>query len=165
MDTGMGTPVWTLVWTAGYEKGKPCNLISISWRRCDEQLGVEQEFAELCAFSLWFGEVRKFAAMASLIVAPSSLCCSSSAFFTPMAVRAASTSSSVVVSLPAIVCGRGDRRTAKGKRARGSFGNSRPKDSSKGTGLAVTPLPPRPKKNVEDTEYIHVDIDESLFNN
>jgi 30S ribosomal protein S31 len=106
--------------------------------------------------------------MASLIVAPSSLCCSSSAFFTPVAVRgagAASTSSSVAVSLPAIVCGRGDRRTAKGKRARGSFGNSRPKDSSKGTGLAVTPLPPRPKKDVEDTEYIHVDIDESLFNN
>lgn len=108
--------------------------------------------------------------MASLMFAPSLVCCSRSVFFTPVAVRgggggAESTSSSMAVSMPAIVCGRGDKRTAKGKRARGSFGNSRPKDSSKGKGLAVTPLPPRPKKDVEDTEYIHVDIDPSLFTN
>lgn len=93
--------------------------------------------------------------------------CSSSTFFTALPLLsniAASASSCVSVSLPAIVCGRGDRRTAKGKRARGSFGNCRPKDSSKGTGLAVTPLPPRTKKEVEDTEFINVEIDESLFN-
>nr|XP_024397525.1 30S ribosomal protein S31, chloroplastic-like [Physcomitrium patens]PNR39403.1 hypothetical protein PHYPA_019681 [Physcomitrium patens] len=107
--------------------------------------------------------------MASLVAVPSSLCCSSSTFFKalPMPSAAAvssSSSSSSSVSLPAIVCGRGDKRTAKGKRARGSFGNCRPKDSSKGTGLAITPLPPRTKKEVEDTEFINVEIDESLFN-
>ena len=100
--------------------------------------------------------------MASLVCASSAL---SSAFFAaPVAVQGVKSVSSVV-SLPAIVCGRGDKRTAKGKRARGSFGNSRHKDANKGTGLAVTPLPPRPKKDTEDTEYIHVDIDETLFNN
>lgn len=98
----------------------------------------------------------------------SSLCCAASAFFAPVQMQSAAvavSSPSSVVSLSAIVCGRGDRRTAKGKRARGSFGNCRPKDSSKGTGLAVTPMPPRPKKDDSaDTEYIHVDIDETLFN-
>lgn len=106
-------------------------------------------------------------AMASLVAAPASFCCAASTFLAPVQMQsgAAVKTSSVSVSLPAIVCGRGDRRTAKGKRARGSFGNCRPKDSSKGTGLALTPLPPRPKKDDSaDTEYIHVDIDETLFN-
>lgn len=107
-------------------------------------------------------------AMASLVSAPSSLCCAASTFYTSRPVQSAGVCSSSSVSLcrlPAIVCGRGDKRTAKGKRARGSFGNCRPKDPSKGTGLAITPLPPRPKKDDSaDTEYIHVDIDESLFN-
>ncbi len=68
---------------------------------------------------------------------------------------------------PLVMCGRGDKRTAKGKRFRGSFGNSRPKDSTKSRGLAVTPMPPRPKKKdeLEDGEYIHIDIDEILLAN
>jgi len=67
-------------------------------------------------------------------------------------------------SFPVVRCGRGDMRTTKGKRRRGSYGNCRPR-SNKGvarTGLALTPTPPRPAKK-EDTEFIQVDIDESLF--
>lgn len=68
-------------------------------------------------------------------------------------------------SYPSVYCGRGDRRTAKGKRFRGSHGNTRPK-SSKGVerlGLPPTPLPPRPPKKEETREYIHIDIDERLL--
>ncbi|XP_024544620.1 30S ribosomal protein S31, chloroplastic-like [Selaginella moellendorffii] len=45
---------------------------------------------------------------------------------------------------PSVYCGRGDKRTAKGKRFRHSFGNSRPRKRNKGRGLPPTPLPPKP---------------------
>lgn len=115
---------------------------------------------------------QQAAAMAmAFLCTPTASLASSAAFRTGVThcPTASSSATSVAVPLkssyPDIVCGRGDKRTAKGKRARGSFGNSRPKDASKGTGLAVTPLPPRPKKKdeFEDGEYIHVDIDETLF--
>lgn len=108
--------------------------------------------------------------MASLCAAQSSV--ASTSFLcnhnAPLQCRNPSSSAEVAPlkgRYPTIVCGRGDKRTAKGKRARGSFGNCRPKDSSKSSGLAVTPMPPRPKKKDEfdDGEYIHVDIDETLF--
>eukprot|EP00270_Netrium_digitus_P019762 TRINITY_DN788_c0_g1_i2.p1 TRINITY_DN788_c0_g1~~TRINITY_DN788_c0_g1_i2.p1 ORF type:complete len:127 (-),score=22.15 TRINITY_DN788_c0_g1_i2:186-566(-) len=64
-------------------------------------------------------------------------------------------------------CGRGDKRTAKGKRVRGSFGNCRPKArTGRSTlGLPLTPLPPGPprKKEEENVEYVHIEIDETLF--
>eukprot|EP00850_Spirogloea_muscicola_P017036 SM000142S00550 [mRNA] locus=s142:234189:235152:- [translate_table: standard] len=69
----------------------------------------------------------------------------------------------------AVRCGRGDMRTAKGKRTRGSFGNSRPKarNGRAKLGLPPTPLPPRPPKKDEadSNEYIPVDIDESMLTN
>ncbi|CAM6129805.1 unnamed protein product [Calypogeia fissa] len=65
---------------------------------------------------------------------------------------------------PSVRCGRGDKRTAKGKRFKGSFGNARPRKSNKSRGLGITPLPPRPpKQEIEKDDFIQVDIDESLF--
>ncbi|KAK6121894.1 hypothetical protein DH2020_044368 [Rehmannia glutinosa] len=50
-----------------------------------------------------------------------------------------STSSSTP-TLPLIYCGRGDKKTARGKRFNHSFGNARPKDKKKGRG------PPRVRR-------------------
>ncbi|KAI5063455.1 hypothetical protein GOP47_0022002 [Adiantum capillus-veneris] len=47
---------------------------------------------------------------------------------------------------PLVTCGRGDKRTAKGKRFLGSYGNSRPRKPNKGRGLPEVPLPPRPPR-------------------
>ncbi|CAI5958807.1 unnamed protein product [Closterium sp. NIES-65] len=72
-----------------------------------------------------------------------------------------------VAGFPQVYCGRGDKRTAKGKRTRGSFGNCRPK-SSKGKsrlGLPLTPVPAGSgyrKRLEDDTEYIHIDLDEEI---
>lgn len=68
---------------------------------------------------------------------------------------------------PTVRCGRGDMRTAKGKRTRGSHGNSRPKPSKgvKTTGLQPAALPvnrPKRKDLLDDTEYVHIDLDEGL---
>jgi 30S ribosomal protein S31 len=41
--------------------------------------------------------------------------------------------------------GRGDRRTAKGKRFKGSFGNSRLQRKKKATGVAATAAPKKVK--------------------
>ncbi|KAJ7523949.1 hypothetical protein O6H91_18G069700 [Diphasiastrum complanatum] len=68
--------------------------------------------------------------------------------------------------LYAVVCGRGDMRTAKGKRTRQSYGNSRPRNKSKGRGLPVTPLPQSGiKKNVEpkSSEEVALELDETLL--
>lgn len=66
---------------------------------------------------------------------------------------------------PTVYCGRGDKRTAKGKRFKHSFGNARPRDNKKGRGLPITPLPPgAPKKDLfDDGEKIEIEIDESFF--
>ncbi|KAE7996639.1 hypothetical protein FH972_001346 [Carpinus fangiana] len=49
---------------------------------------------------------------------------------------------------PLIYCGRGDRKTAKGKRFAHSFGNARPRDKKKGRGPPKPPVPPsQPKKD------------------
>ncbi|XP_073128390.1 small ribosomal subunit protein bTHXc [Henckelia pumila] len=77
------------------------------------------------------------------------------------------TSCSVSASFPSIYCGRGDKKTARGKRFNHSFGNARPKDNSKGRGpprVAAPPLPPR-KDKYDDGEVIKIEIDESLFAN
>ncbi|XP_047342321.1 30S ribosomal protein S31, chloroplastic [Impatiens glandulifera] len=78
-----------------------------------------------------------------------------------------STSISSVSSptLPLIYCGRGDRKTAKGKRFSHSFGNARPRNKKKGRGpprISVPPSPPR-KDRFEDGEKVKIEINESLF--
>ncbi|XP_073306239.1 small ribosomal subunit protein bTHXc [Primulina huaijiensis] len=78
-----------------------------------------------------------------------------------------SASASASASFPCIYCGRGDKKTARGKRFNHSFGNARPKDKSKGRGpprVAAPPLPPR-KDKYDDGEVIKIEIDESLFTN
>ncbi|KZV42385.1 hypothetical protein F511_23843 [Dorcoceras hygrometricum] len=74
---------------------------------------------------------------------------------------------SISASYPSIYCGRGDKKTARGKRFNHSFGNARPKDKSKGRGpprVAAPPLPPR-KDKYDDGDVIKIEIDESLFAN
>ncbi|KAL3521196.1 hypothetical protein ACH5RR_019345 [Cinchona calisaya] len=72
--------------------------------------------------------------------------------------------SSASSTLPYIYCGRGDKKTAKGKRFNHSFGNARPKDKKKGRGpprVAIPPAPPR-KDRYDDGEVVKIEIDESL---
>ncbi|XP_022643272.1 30S ribosomal protein S31, chloroplastic [Vigna radiata var. radiata] len=66
---------------------------------------------------------------------------------------------------PSVYCGRGDRKTAKGKRFAHSFGNARPKDKKKGRGPPRIYAPPTPSKKdrFEDNEVVKIEIDESLF--
>ncbi|KAL5742581.1 hypothetical protein ACOSP7_029313 [Xanthoceras sorbifolium] len=68
-------------------------------------------------------------------------------------------------SLPLVYCGRGDKKTERGKRFKHSFGNARPRNKKKGRGpprVAVPPSPPR-KDKFDDNEKIKIEIDESLF--
>ncbi|CAH9069513.1 unnamed protein product [Cuscuta europaea] len=67
-------------------------------------------------------------------------------------------------SLPLIYCGRGDKKTARGKRFNHSFGNARPKDKHKGRGPPRVSIPPSaPKKDpFDDGEVINIEIDESI---
>lgn len=70
-------------------------------------------------------------------------------------------------SVPLVYCGRGDKKTAKGKRFNHSFGNARPRNKKKGRGpprVTAPPAPPR-KDRFEDNEVIKIEIDESLFAN
>ena len=48
--------------------------------------------------------------------------------------------------------GRGDKRTAKGKRARGSFGNARNRDKLKARAEAAKSGPKNEEKNAETAE-------------
>ncbi|GFQ02516.1 30S ribosomal protein s31 chloroplastic [Phtheirospermum japonicum] len=88
----------------------------------------------------------------------------------PLTLSSSSTSTSTPSStptLPLIYCGRGDRKTARGKRFNHSFGNARPKDKKKGRGpprVHAPPLPPR-KDKYDDGEVVKIEIDESLFSN
>ncbi|KAF6153551.1 hypothetical protein GIB67_027418 [Kingdonia uniflora] len=81
------------------------------------------------------------------------------------AITASTSSATSTQTLPSVYCGRGDKKTAKGKRFNHSFGNARPRSKDKGRGpprSPVTPLPPR-KDKFEDGDVIKIDIDESLF--
>ncbi|KAK4582508.1 hypothetical protein RGQ29_025625 [Quercus rubra] len=123
--------------------------------------------------------------MASMVlIAPSppptssqSLTLSSRFSFSKSQTLANSLSSSSTVSLslstvtsptvPSVYCGRGDRKTARGKRFNHSFGNARPRDKNKGRGppkVPVTPAPPR-KDKFEDDTIVKIEIDESLSSN
>ncbi|KAD7480281.1 hypothetical protein E3N88_03417 [Mikania micrantha] len=56
-----------------------------------------------------------------------------------------SSSESTPIS-PLIYCGRGDKKTAKGKRFNHSFGNARPRNKKKGRGPQRVPVPPAPPR-------------------
>ncbi|XP_071724806.1 small ribosomal subunit protein bTHXc-like [Rutidosis leptorrhynchoides] len=66
--------------------------------------------------------------------------------------------------VPDVYCGRGDAKTAKGKRFKHSFGNARPKSKKNGRGPPRIPAPPAaPKKDpFEDGEVVKIEIDESF---
>ncbi|ONK76816.1 uncharacterized protein A4U43_C02F130 [Asparagus officinalis] len=74
-------------------------------------------------------------------------------------------SSSLGAQQRAVYCGRGDKKTAKGKRFRHSFGNCRPRNKKRGRGPPRAPMPPSPPKKdkFDDGEIVKIDIDESLF--
>ncbi|KAL3834852.1 hypothetical protein ACJIZ3_009588 [Penstemon smallii] len=86
---------------------------------------------------------------------------------TPTALSPSSFSSPSTSTLPLIYCGRGDKKTARGKRFNHSFGNARPKNKNKGRGPPRVPAPPLPprKDKYDDGEVVKIEIDESLFSN
>ncbi|KAF8729517.1 hypothetical protein HU200_017456 [Digitaria exilis] len=64
-----------------------------------------------------------------------------------------------------IYCGRGDKKTKRGKRFNHSYGNARPRNKKKGTGpprLFAPPAPPR-KDQFDDGEIIPIEIDEDIL--
>ncbi|XP_059428098.1 small ribosomal subunit protein bTHXc [Corylus avellana] len=67
-------------------------------------------------------------------------------------------------TVPSVYCGRGDRKTARGKRFNHSFGNARPRNKNKGRGPPKAPVAPAPPKKdrFEDDQIIKIDIDESF---
>ncbi|XP_010528814.1 PREDICTED: 30S ribosomal protein S31, chloroplastic [Tarenaya hassleriana] len=120
--------------------------------------------------SLILGAPPRVAVASSLSVSSSRLSSSRSetvgvsvSCFTPSLSLSAPTSASI----PFVYCGRGDRKTAKGKRFSHSFGNARPRNKKKGRGPPRLPVPPSPprKDKFDDGEKIKIEIDESLFSN
>ncbi|XP_009603294.1 small ribosomal subunit protein bTHXc [Nicotiana tabacum] len=65
-------------------------------------------------------------------------------------------------NLPLIYCGRGDKKTAKGKRFNHSFGNARPRNKKKGRGPPRVVAPPAaPKRDpFDDGQVIKIEINE-----
>ncbi|WVZ88703.1 hypothetical protein U9M48_035190 [Paspalum notatum var. saurae] len=64
-----------------------------------------------------------------------------------------------------VYCGRGDKKTKRGKRFNHSYGNARPRNKKKGTGpprLFAPPAPPR-KDQFDDGEIIPIEIDEDIL--
>ncbi|CAO2177314.1 unnamed protein product [Urochloa humidicola] len=64
-----------------------------------------------------------------------------------------------------VYCGRGDKKTKRGKRFNHSYGNARPRNKKKGTGpprLYAPPAPPR-KDQFDDGEIIPIEIDEDIL--
>ncbi|XP_006654126.1 30S ribosomal protein S31, chloroplastic [Oryza brachyantha] len=64
-----------------------------------------------------------------------------------------------------VYCGRGDKKTKRGKRFNHSYGNARPRNKKKGTGparLFAPPAPPR-KDQFDDGEVTPIDIDDDIM--
>ncbi|KAF2306370.1 hypothetical protein GH714_017164 [Hevea brasiliensis] len=82
-------------------------------------------------------------------------------YSTPSLSFSATTSSPPI---PFVYCGRGDKKTAKGKRFNHSFGNARPRNKKKGRGPPRIPVPSSPPKtdSFEDDAVVKIEIDESL---
>ncbi|XP_060212938.1 small ribosomal subunit protein bTHXc [Lycium barbarum] len=66
-------------------------------------------------------------------------------------------------NLPFIYCGRGDKKTAKGKRFNHSFGNARPRNKKKGRGPPRVAAPPAaPKRDpFDDGQVVKIEIHEN----
>ncbi|KAL5229545.1 hypothetical protein ABZP36_028321 [Zizania latifolia] len=64
-----------------------------------------------------------------------------------------------------IYCGRGDKKTKRGKRFNHSYGNARPRNKKKGTGPARLYAPPAPlrKDQFDDGEVVPIEIDEDML--
>ncbi|KAG5557951.1 hypothetical protein RHGRI_008010 [Rhododendron griersonianum] len=81
--------------------------------------------------------------------------------------RSVSLSTSLASPAPRllITCGRGDKKTARGKRFNHSFGNARPRNKKKGRGPQRVPAPPAPprKDPFDDGEKIEIELDEPQF--
>ncbi|XP_057502558.1 30S ribosomal protein S31, mitochondrial [Actinidia eriantha] len=83
----------------------------------------------------WCGAVARRVMMADRTASISSL--SSSSAFSSLSSLAATSSPAFTSLFPAaavglpIVCGRGDKKTKRGKRFKGSYGNARPKKEKK----------------------------------
>ncbi|CAH1445368.1 unnamed protein product [Lactuca virosa] len=106
--------------------------------------------------------------IAALPVASFSLSFSRSCSPTAIPLASPSYSISLTSSIqPLIYCGRGDKKTAKGKRFNHSFGNARPRNKTKGRGPPRVPVPPAPprKDRFDDGEVVKIEIDESIFSN
>ncbi|KAL4556914.1 hypothetical protein LXL04_035080 [Taraxacum kok-saghyz] len=122
----------------------------------------------------------------SLPIASGSVSLSFSRSCSPTHIPLAASSSSISLASsiqPLIYCGRGDKKTAKGKRFNHSFGNvrivieeltwislseqARPRNKTKGRGPPRVPVPPAPprKDRYDDGEVVKIEIDESIFSN
>ncbi|KAB1224319.1 30S ribosomal protein S31, chloroplastic [Morella rubra] len=73
-----------------------------------------------------------------------------------------SISAKIPLTVPSVSCGRGDKKTARGKRFNHSFGNARPRDKKKGRGPPRAPVSPSPPKKdrFEDDAVVKIEIDE-----
>ncbi|VVA14216.1 PREDICTED: 30S ribosomal S31 [Prunus dulcis] len=73
-------------------------------------------------------------------------------------------STATTPSVPSVYCGRGDKKTERGKRFNHSYGNARPRNKNKGRGPPRVPVPVAPPKKdkFEDDTVVKVEIDESL---
>ncbi|KAF8775952.1 hypothetical protein HU200_004087 [Digitaria exilis] len=103
----------------------------------------------------------------SSVVSTSSYALTASAAF-PRAratLAVGATTSAVVTPVLDVYCGRGDKKTKRGKRFNHSYGNARPRNKKKGTGpprLFAPPAPPR-KDQFDDGEIIPIEIDEDIL--
>ncbi|XP_058734492.1 small ribosomal subunit protein bTHXc [Vicia villosa] len=79
-----------------------------------------------------------------------------------LSASSSSSISSLSPTTPSVYCGRGDRKTAKGKRFSHSFGNARPRSKKNGRGPPRIYAPPdlTKKDKIEDKEAIKIDIEE-----
>uniref|UniRef100_A0A0D9WDJ5 30S ribosomal protein S31, chloroplastic n=1 Tax=Leersia perrieri TaxID=77586 RepID=A0A0D9WDJ5_9ORYZ len=81
------------------------------------------------------------------------------------AAAAATALSSPLTPVLEVYCGRGDKKTKRGKRFNHSYGNARPRNKKKGTGparLFAPPAPPR-KDQFDDGEVTPIEIDEDIL--
>eukprot|EP00245_Coleochaete_scutata_P006142 TRINITY_DN20316_c0_g1_i1.p1 TRINITY_DN20316_c0_g1~~TRINITY_DN20316_c0_g1_i1.p1 ORF type:complete len:126 (-),score=17.63 TRINITY_DN20316_c0_g1_i1:257-634(-) len=108
-------------------------------------------------------QIRSHYAAQSLSASSSSL--SGQAVLSALPLSRYSSSCKTDGMYPLVTCGRGDKRTPKGKRFRHSYGLCRPR-KGKNAGLPPTPIPARPPKKdeLDDGEFVQIDLDESLFN-
>lgn len=82
-----------------------------------------------------------------------------------VAAAAAATLSAPLTPVLEVYCGRGDKKTKRGKRFNHSYGNARPRNKKKGTGparLFAPPAPPR-KDQFDDGEVTPIDIDDDIL--